>query len=167
MILWYVHLFDIYLSLLLISFIQNWPLWKRDVIIVILSIASVMAAALSPILAANTLTLSLYFRRDFTAIALLTGYHVCGVGVAGVLFVASARVWGKRHLYLLGALLLVASSVWAGLSRSYGSLLWARIIQGLAVAPFESLVNASVGDLYFVHVRPSIHVRVGNACRDI
>lgn len=113
-----------------------------------------MVAALSPLLAANTIALSLYFRRDFTAIALLTGYHLCGVGVAGALFVASARVWGKRHLYLLGGFLLVAASVWGGLSRSYGSLLWARIFQGVAVAPFESLVNASVGDLYFVHVRP-------------
>ncbi|KAI9808293.1 MAG: hypothetical protein M1825_004750 [Sarcosagium campestre] len=131
----------------------NWPLWKRDVILVVLSIVSVMAAACSPILAANTLTLSLYFRRDFTAISLLTGYHLCGVGVAGVLFVASARVWGKRHLYLLGTVLLIVSSAWAGASTSYKSLLWARIIQGVGVAPFEALVNASVGDLYFVHQR--------------
>ncbi|KAI9788703.1 MAG: hypothetical protein M1816_006754 [Peltula sp. TS41687] len=131
----------------------NWPLWKRDLIIVILSIVSILAACLSSILAANTLTLSLYFGRDFTAIALLTGYHLCGVGVAGVLFVASARVWGKRHLYLLGTILLVASSAWGGASTGYKSMLWARIFQGVAVAPFEALVNASVGDLYFVHQR--------------
>lgn len=76
-----------------------------------------------------------------------------GVGVAGVLFVASARIWGKRHLFLLGTVLLVASSAWAGASSdSYTSLLWARIIQGVGTAPFEALVNATVGDLYFVHV---------------
>ncbi|KAI9848685.1 MAG: hypothetical protein M1837_006772 [Sclerophora amabilis] len=131
----------------------NWPLWKRDAILVVLSIISVMAAALSSILAANTLTLSLFFERDFTAMALLTGYHLCGVGVAGVLFVASARVWGKRHLYILGTALIVAGSAWGGASRSYQSLLWARVIQGVGVAPFEALVNASVGDLYFVHQR--------------
>lgn len=131
----------------------NWPLWKRDSILVILSLVSVMAASLSPILASNTLTLSLKFERDFTGIALLTGYHLCGVGVAGVLFVASARVWGRRHLYLLGTVLLIASSVWGGAATSYESFLWARIIQGVAVAPFEALVNASVGDLYFVHQR--------------
>jgi MFS family permease len=111
-----------------------------------------MAATLGPILAANTITFSLYFHRDFTQIALLTGFHLCGCGVAGVLFVASARVWGKRHLYLLGAVLLVVSSIWAGRSRSYKSLVWARVLQGVAVAPFEALVNASVGDLFFVHV---------------
>lgn len=134
---------------------QNWPLWKRDVILVILCLVSVMAAALAPILAANTLTLSLIFGRNFTDIALLTGYHLCGVGVAGVLFVASARVWGRRHLYLLGTVLLIASSAWGGAADTYESILWARIIQGVAVAPFEALVNASVGDLYFVHVGPT------------
>ncbi|KAI9766521.1 MAG: hypothetical protein M1840_006478 [Geoglossum simile] len=131
----------------------NWPLWKRDLVLVILSVASVMAATLGPILAANTVTFTVYFHKNFTQIALLTGYHLCGCGIAGVLFVASARVWGKRHLYLLGTLLLVVGSLWAGLSRSYNSLLWARVIQGVAVAPFEALVNASVGDLFFVHER--------------
>ena len=115
-----------------------------------------MAATLGPILAATTVTFTLYFRRNFTQIALLTGYHLCGCGVAGVLFVASARVWGKRHLYLLGGVLLIVGSVWGGRSRSYESLLWARVIQGVAVAPFEALVNASVGDLFFVHVRYSL-----------
>ncbi len=132
---------------------QNWPLWKRDVILLILSVLSVMASTLSPLLAANTITLSLYLRTTFTDVALLTGYHLCGVGVAGWLFVASARVWGKRHLYLLGNVLLIVSSVWGGASgRNYNSLLWARVFQGVALAPFEALVNASVGDLYFVHV---------------
>ena len=32
-------------------------------------------------------------------------------------------------------------------------MLWARIFQGVGNAPFEALVNASVGDLYYVHER--------------
>ena len=86
--------------------------------------------------------------------ALLTGYHLAGVAVAGLVFVASARVWGKRHLYLLGTVLIIVSSAWGGASgTNYKSILWARIIQGVGLAPFEALVNASVGDLYFVHER--------------
>lgn len=89
--------------------------------------------------------------------ALATGYHLLGVGVAGFLFIASARIWGKRHLYLLGTILIIISSAWGGASReNYKSLLWARIIQGVGLAPFEALVNASVADLYFVHVRWSL-----------
>ncbi|KAK2768863.1 hypothetical protein FQN54_000723 [Arachnomyces sp. PD_36] len=132
----------------------NWPLWRRDLILAILSIVSVLCATASPILAAGTLVLSFNFHTSFTGIALLTGYHLCAVGVAGLLFVPSARVWGKRHLYLFGTLLTIISSAWGGASGSnYNSMLAARIFQGIALAPFESLVNASVGDLYFVHER--------------
>jgi MFS family permease len=133
---------------------QNWPVAKRDIILAILSLVSVIAATTSPLLAANTVTISILFDRLFTESALLTGYHLCGVGVAGFLFVASARVWGKRHLFLLGTALMIISSAWGGASgTNYKSLLWARIIQGVALAPFEALVNACVGDLYFVHER--------------
>ncbi|OCK73837.1 MFS transporter-like protein [Lepidopterella palustris CBS 459.81] len=132
----------------------NWPLWRRDLILLTLSLLSVIASTLSPLLAADTLSLSLYFGRTFTDVALLTGYHLLGVGVAGFLFVPSARVWGKRHLFLLGTIVLVFSTAWAGASNhNYKSLLWARIFQGVALAPFEALVNASVGDLYHVHQR--------------
>ncbi|KAK8203093.1 putative MFS transporter [Phyllosticta capitalensis] len=132
----------------------NWPLWWRDIITFVLSLVSVIAATLSSLLAANTLTLSLYFGRDFTDMALLTGYHLLGVGLAGFMFVPSARVWGKRHAFLIGSVTVIFSSVWGGASgTSYKSLLWARIFQGIGLAPFEALVNACVGDLYFVHER--------------
>ena len=118
-----------------------------------LCLISLIASTLSPLLAANTLTLALYFELPFTEVALLTGYHLLGVGVAGFIFVTSARLWGKRHLYLLGTLIIIISSARGGASgKNYTSLLWARVFQGVGLAPFEALVNASVGDLYFVHV---------------
>ena len=51
---------------------------------------------------------------------------------------------------------MVASSAWGGSTAdnlNYRSLTCARIVQGVALAPFESLVNDVVGDLYFVHER--------------
>jgi MFS family permease len=106
------------------------------------------------LLAATTVSLAIYFQRSFTDMALLTGYHLLGVGLAGFLFVPFARIFGKRSVYLVGALLIIASSAWGGANgKNYKSLLWARIFQGIGLAPFEALVNASVGDLYFVHER--------------
>ena len=132
----------------------NWPLWRRDTILIVLSIVSVFAQSLGPILAANTLTMSLWYVRPFTEVALLTGWFLCGAGVAAFFFVAFARVWGKRHLFLLGVVILICSSAWAGASgTNYKSMLWARIIQGIGAAPYETLLNATVGDLYFVHER--------------
>jgi MFS family permease len=120
----------------------------------ILSMTAIFGTALGPILAANTITLSLWFGRDFTKVALLTGYFLLGVGVAGFLAVPSSRIWGKRHLFLLGTVILVATSAWGGaVDRNYTSFLWARIFQGIGTAPFEALINAAVGDLYFVHQR--------------
>ncbi|KAI5779488.1 MFS transporter-like protein [Geopyxis carbonaria] len=131
----------------------NWSIWKRDGITLVLCLVSIMAGTLGPILAPITLTLAFGNSWPLTDVALLTGYHLCGVGVAGFFFVPTARVWGKRHIYVLGTILLIVSSVWAGQAKSYKSLLWARIIQGVAVAPFESLVNTSIADLYCVHQR--------------
>ncbi|KAI6936381.1 serine/threonine kinase 16, partial [Hortaea werneckii] len=132
----------------------NWPLWRRDLITGILCLLSVIASTLSPLLAANSILLKVYFIKPFTDIALLTGYHLLGVGVAGFIFVASARVWGKRHLYLLGTVIIIITSAWGGGSNhNYNSLMAARFFQGVGLAPFEALVNASVGDLYFVHER--------------
>lgn len=86
--------------------------------------------------------------------ALLTGYHLLGVGLAGFIFVPSARIWGKRHLYVLGTVIVIFSCIWGGATGPhYASFLWARIFQGIGLAPFEALVNASVGDLYHVHER--------------
>lgn len=132
---------------------MNWPLWQRDLITLVLSLTAIFATALGPILAANTLTLSVWFNMNFTYVALLTGYYLLGAGCAAIFFVPSGRIWGKRHLFIIGTLILVFSSAWGGAAgKNYTSLLWARIIQGVGTAPFESLVNAAVGDLYFVHV---------------
>ncbi|KAL6250758.1 hypothetical protein RBB50_003061 [Rhinocladiella similis] len=144
----------------------NWPLWQRDFILGILCFVSCLATTASPLLAADSVTVALIFKRTFQDAALLTAYHLVGVGVAGWLFVASARVWGKRHLFLLGALLMVATSAWGGsthTNHNYASLLWSRVFQGVALAPFEALVNACVGDLYFVHQR-GVRMAITNTC---
>lgn len=94
--------------------------------------------------------------KDFTHVAILTGYFLLGVGVAGAFFVPSSRIWGKRHTFIFGTIVLIVSSVWGGVvgkDKDYDSFLWSRIIQGVGCAPFEALVNAAVGDLYFVHQR--------------
>jgi MFS family permease len=132
----------------------NWPLWKRDLITFVLSMTAIFATCLGPILAANTLTLTFDFTIPFTKVAALTGWYLLGVGISAFIFVPSGRIWGKRHLFVLGTILLVATSAWGGASRhKHTSMVWSRVFQGVATAPFESLLNAAVGDLYFVHQR--------------
>lgn len=137
----------------------NWPLWKRDLITFILSLTAIFATSLGPILAANTLTLVFDYEIDFQAVASLTGWYLLGVGIAAFIFVPSGRIWGKRHLFVAGTILLIATAAWGGGSRgNHTSMVWARVFQGVATAPFESLVNAAVGDLYCVHVSAPLFV---------
>ncbi|PHH79882.1 hypothetical protein CDD82_2107 [Ophiocordyceps australis] len=132
----------------------NWPLWKRDMITSILCFAAVLATSLGSILVSNTFVIMHQFETTITKTATLTGYFFLGTGCAAVFFVPSGRVWGRRHLFLLGALIVIASSVWAGSTRSsYLSFAFARAFQGIGATPFETLVNAAVGDLYCVHQR--------------
>lgn len=98
------------------------------------------------------MVLLLYFRLNFTQVALLDGYHVVGAAVASVFVTSISVKYGKRFLYIFATGLLVASSAWGGAATSYKSLCAARAVQGVALAPFEAMVNASVGDMYFVHV---------------
>nr|POF01267.1 protein hol1 [Quercus suber] len=91
---------------------------------------------------------------SITDIALLTGYHLLGVGLSGFVYVAAARVWGKRPMYLAGAVIMIISSAWCGRSgHNYNSFVAARFFQGVGLAPFEALVNSSVTDMYAVHER--------------
>jgi MFS family permease len=133
-------------------------------ILFIVSLLAVIAASLSPLLAADTIQLSFWYGKIFTSVALLTGWHLFGVGVGGILFVPSSRIWGKRHAFLLGNVILIFASAWGGGSgKNYTSALAARVFQGFGLAPFEGLVNAIVGDLYFVHERGK-RMAVSNFC---
>lgn len=118
-------------------------------------------------MAPNTVSLKSGVAPTLDDAIVLTGYLLAGAGAAVIFFVPSGRVWGKRHLFLLGLCIVIASSAWAGavdttddpipskatLNARYRSMAWARAVQGIGIAPYESLLNAAVGDLYFVHQR--------------
>jgi len=147
----------------------NWPLWRRDMITFFLCLMSIIAATVSPLMAANTITLLTYYAShgvqvDVTGLALLTGYNLLGTAIGGFIVVPLARVWGKRWLILLGAVIIIISSIWCGLSGSnYNSLVAARFFQGMGLAPYEGLINAMVGELYFVH-ESGVRIALSNLC---
>lgn len=60
---------------------------------------------------------------NFTQVAALTGYFLLGVGSCAWITSASARVYGKRHTYVFGSLLLVAGSIWGAIGNFIPSTL--------------------------------------------
>lgn len=131
----------------------NWPAARKNFILAILCTTSIPAAALNPILATNTFQLVFAFHTTFTKIAMLTGYNVLALAIASLFFSATCRVYGRRHTFLFGAVLMVAGCFWAAAANSYKSMLGARLLQGIGIAPFEGLIQVVVADMYFVAQR--------------
>ena len=106
-----------------------------------------------PILSPIIVPLIMEFKINFTRASLLTGYNLCGTGAVGVFMAACCRKYGKRPGLLFSMTCAFVGSVWAGAAHSYGSLVGARVFQGLSMSFFESVMFAVIGDIYHVHER--------------
>ena len=83
----------------------------------------------------------------------LVTFNVLLLGIGNLFWIPLSRKIGKRPVILLCTAIFFASSLWAALAKSYGSLFGARLIQGFGASSSEVLAPAVVADLYFVHER--------------
>ncbi|OQV07300.1 hypothetical protein CLAIMM_11755 [Cladophialophora immunda] len=131
----------------------NWPLWQRDCILLLYGACTIATIGLGPILSPVVVPLMMEFKVSFTDVSLLSGYNLCATGAIGIFMACLCRKWGKRPGFLLSMTFAFGGSLWAACAHSYGSLLGARVMQGLSMSFFESIVFSVIGDLYFVHER--------------
>ncbi|EXJ73904.1 uncharacterized protein A1O5_02198 [Cladophialophora psammophila CBS 110553] len=134
----------------------NWsPLKKLRALVIVCFGTCLYAATFSPLLNTGLVVLAVEFNRPIGDITLISGYMLLVAGATAPLVSACSRKWGKRPVFLGSALFGIVGSIVGSVSSSYETLLAARIIQGLSVAAYESLVVSMVGDLYCVHERGS------------
>ncbi|KAI5846616.1 major facilitator superfamily domain-containing protein [Morchella snyderi] len=131
----------------------NWPLWKRDLTLVILCLAAAVAGVLGPAVAPINAVLVKEFNTTYHVVARFAGWQFWPAAVAGLVGSAFARVWGKRPVYLFSIILLFIGGIWNALATSADSFLGARVLQGFGLGAFETIVPSSIGDMYFVHQR--------------
>lgn len=93
------------------------------------------------------------FRLNFTQVSLLSGYNLCATGAVGIFIAACCRKYGKRPGLLFSMTCAFIGSIWAGAAKSYGSLVGARVLQGMSMSFFESIMFSIIGDMYYVHER--------------
>lgn len=74
-------------------------------------------------------------------------------GATGPFASALARKYGKRPVYLLSSIIGTVGVIVGETASGFNTLLAARVIQGVAIAAYEALAVATVGDLYYVHER--------------
>ncbi|KAG6873140.1 hypothetical protein C0995_002514 [Termitomyces sp. Mi166 len=77
-----------------------------------------------------------------------------GTGALGPLFFTPfANVYGRRPAYLLSVLIGFASAIGSAKSRSYGTLLFARAMNGFGPSAAFGLGAGTVVDVFFAHER--------------
>ncbi|KAJ6512696.1 MFS general substrate transporter [Mycena sanguinolenta] len=131
-----------------------WPTWKKHLFFLILVYGTVLAGAVGPLVAADQTHIAGLFGASPGAFArVYSSYFVLVLGAATIFLQVGSVKLGKRPIYLFTSLLLCVSTVWASYTNTLGSFTGARIFMGIAAAPLEFLVGASINDIYHVHER--------------
>ncbi|OQE13588.1 hypothetical protein PENSTE_c052G05494 [Penicillium steckii] len=132
----------------------NWPMWKKEVNIIILCLGAMLNAGTNgTLLNASYYAIASDLHTPLTSVVLVSGYNLLAAGCSGPFVCALSRQYGKRPVFLASTLLAIIGTAIGETKMGYKFLLAARIIQGFSTSAFESLVIASVGDTYFVHQR--------------
>jgi MFS family permease len=132
----------------------NWPYYQKVVVVAVIIYGSSLCAAVAgPLLNASLFVLSTEFERPIADFTVLSGYQLLVAAASGPFVSAFARKYGKRPSFLFATLFCLIGTIIGSVSTNYNTLLASRIIQGLSIAAYESLVYTLVGDLFFVHER--------------
>ncbi|KAL2399165.1 hypothetical protein ABEF95_000664 [Exophiala dermatitidis] len=132
----------------------NWPMSKKLTALGISCWGSILyGAVVSAMLNSAFAEMSVEINTTIADLVLTSGYQTLVVGVTGPLFSALSRKWGKRPIFLLASITCLVADIVGSCVNSYQGVLASRILQGFAIAPYESLIFTLISDLFFVHER--------------
>lgn len=111
-----------------------------------------MLLAVGPLLGAAFVPLAKDFSVPLaTFVSGVQGGLIAAIAVGSLIFNTLAVKYGKRPIYLSTTVGLMVSCFWAAESKSFPSLVAARVVCGLCMAPMEALIPASIADIWLVH----------------
>lgn len=131
----------------------NWPTWRRDSALMSLGFYCMVGGGITPLLAAGFYDVADEYGVSVEDVSLTTGLFMMGMGLGSVIASPTAILYGKRPVYLFSAVLFIGSSIWCAASPSFGSLVAARVFQGMAISPVECLPSATIAEIFFLHER--------------
>ncbi|KAJ6104529.1 hypothetical protein N7523_010849 [Penicillium sp. IBT 18751x] len=76
-----------------------------------------------------------------------------GLAMGCVLFIPFAKKYGRRPVYIISTALMLVTSFWTARLTSLAELYICNLLQGLAGATNETIVEITIADLFFVHHR--------------
>ena len=91
--------------------------------------------------------------KPFSQLTYLVAVNILMLGFSNLWWVPLANTFGHRPVILGSLLLLILSSMWAGLTTDFNSLLAARLVMGIGGGPADAVSPDVVGEVFFVHQR--------------
>ncbi|KAJ5579856.1 MFS general substrate transporter [Penicillium hispanicum] len=76
-----------------------------------------------------------------------------GLAMGCVLLIPLAKKYGRRPIYIASTVVMLATSFWTARLESLAQLYVCNLLQGLAGATNEAIVEITIADLFFVHHR--------------
>ncbi|KAF2856662.1 MFS general substrate transporter [Plenodomus tracheiphilus IPT5] len=136
----------------------NLPFWRKLAILGVMSlhpfVVNVTSASLSSALPIYASTPKFGLPPpSFSKLTYLVAVNILMVGASNVWWVPLANTFGRRPVVLGSLLLLIFSSMWAGLATSFNSILVARLFMGIGGGPADAVSPDVVGEIFFVHQR--------------
>ncbi|KAF5861111.1 hypothetical protein ETB97_000622 [Aspergillus alliaceus] len=89
----------------------------------------------------------------YTQLNCAISLNFIGLATGCALFTPFAKKYGRRPVYLMSTALMVVASFWSGEIKTLPELYITNLLQGLAGATNEAIVQITIVDLFFVHHR--------------
>ncbi|KAF2791604.1 MFS general substrate transporter [Melanomma pulvis-pyrius CBS 109.77] len=131
----------------------NWSTLKKDTILCIVGMSAAVVGAYGPMLGPGMIPIAKELNISINTLAQSTAWLILTIGLSVFITNPLAKIIGKRPVYLLSIIFLTIVNIWGAAANTYTSFLGSRIVGGFAMAPYEILVQATIGDMYFVHQR--------------
>ncbi|KAF4985976.1 hypothetical protein FDECE_16192 [Fusarium decemcellulare] len=137
----------------------NWKPWQKWAVILTCCWFSVMSLALAGGLGAIlSVFFALYGPEGYgpaDVAFLLTLPSLC-IGLGNFIILPVALAFGRRPVFLLSTIILLAATIGSAAQSSYQSHLGTRVLQGLATGASESLLPLMLTEVTFLHERGSV-----------
>ncbi|USW52693.1 Putative major facilitator superfamily, MFS transporter superfamily [Septoria linicola] len=134
----------------------NMPKWRKIVFIVLLSVfSSVGLALVSGFGGLLGFYIPIYVEHgaSYADITALMTYPTMFMGLGNLIFMPLAMSIGRRPVYLMSCVILVAAAIGAAYVKNYDRHLAVRMILGFAAGQSEALVPMMIQEIHFLHER--------------
>lgn len=118
-----------------------------------MGLSAAVVGAYGPMLSPGFLDIAHDLNISVDVLAQSTAWLILTIGLGLFITNPLAKLFGRRPVYLLAIVIMFATSVWSAAVTEYGSFLGSRVVAGIGMAPYEVLVQCTIGDMYFVHER--------------